>query len=136
MTHLLSYGLQGRNYLSNMASPVFTEGVAAHVTHSYQPSKRVISAQLWRDATSGNPLGDWRTQSSHRHFPRKLRLSHEYNAFDLHKVFPDQGWLCQADVFCLALKCISPNLLLVSYMDFYNVFTSVGFLWKDFLALM
>lgn len=25
-----------------MASPVFTEGVAAHVTHSYQPSKRVI----------------------------------------------------------------------------------------------
>lgn len=39
MTHILSHSAE--EIISLVASPVFTEGVAAHVTHSYQPSKRV-----------------------------------------------------------------------------------------------
>lgn len=40
MAHLLSHGPE--KLLSNMASPVFTEGVAAHVIHSYQLSRHGI----------------------------------------------------------------------------------------------
>lgn len=44
MTHVLPHGLEKR--LNNTASPVFTEGVAVHVTHPYRPSKRVIRCAL------------------------------------------------------------------------------------------
>lgn len=40
MAHLLSH--EPKKLLSNMASPVFTEGVAAHVIHSYQLSRHGI----------------------------------------------------------------------------------------------
>lgn len=37
-------------------------------------------------ATSGNPPWDWRTLYDHRNFAPKLRLSHDYKAFDLNSV--------------------------------------------------
>lgn len=82
---VLSHGLSWRNYWSNMASPVFIEGVAAHVTHSYQPSKQVSWLSF-----EGMPhwIILWETGGQHRATDISLE------SLDCHMITRNLIWIC------------------------------------------
>lgn len=92
-----------------MASPVFTEGVAAHVTHSYQPSKQVSWLSF-----EGMPhwIILWETGGQHRATDISLE------SLDCHMITRNLIWICvksMSKVAKLAFKKLSlVNRLIVS----------------------